>query len=86
MTPKEKAKRLFDKYYKMQESINLSNEQLNKDMFILYQHRGDEIEPYWVELAKKSAICLCDCMIREYKIFNIDDDYWKIVKIEIKKL
>lgn len=94
MKPKEKAQELFNRFYDLQDSEDLGNEQLNKDMEALYEELGAEIEPYWVELAKNSALIAVndilyvlndyhnqDCKINQTKI-----QYWQDVKQELEKL
>lgn len=89
MKPKEKAIQLVEKYYKIQDSEDLGNEQLNKDMESLYKERGEEIEPYWRQLAKSSALIALDEVLDSLKFQFPDSKYleqWQEVKEEINKL
>ena len=94
MTPQEKAQELVDRFYDLQDSDDLGNEQLNKDMEALYEERGAEMEPYWQLLSKNSALLAVDELIRitNYKCtlstYREDEttDYWESVKKELKKL
>lgn len=101
LSPKEKAKELVDRYYKIQNSEDLGNEQLNKDMEALYKERGEEIEPYWRQLAKDSALIAVDEIIEtlspivitltsdiHYSSIDINQQaiYWQEVKQEIENI
>lgn len=84
MTPKEKAKELFNNYVLIQESIEWGNEELHTEANIMYEKNNDEYTKYYKELAKQSALisvdeCLKCCIGSHVK-------FWKEVKEEINKL
>ena len=92
MTPKEKAKELVDKIYNLQSSIAWDTSNENKEKAAIFNDElGADVELYWHELAKQSAMLTVD------EILNIDNikpyilhkeiiEYWENVKQEINKL
>jgi hypothetical protein len=77
MTPKEKAKDIFDRYY---QTINPTTD--NNDIWIFTYTMK--------ELAKKSSIIAVDEILnhhsQEQSLYRIDTYYWQQVKKEIEKL
>lgn len=87
MTPREKAQELFNRFYDLQDAEDLGSEQLNNDMEALYEERGQEMEPYWVELAKNSALETTNVILEDTKEDHPYMYEWYLeVKQEIEKL
>lgn len=92
MTPKEKAKELFDIYYQLAESIEWTDKETMQKAELLNDELGDDILFYWHELAKQSALIAVDeiinsdWFIQTIEDFNAWKNYWQEVKQEIEKL
>lgn len=89
MTPKEKAQELLYKYYVLAESIQWSDEDTQKKAERYNDDLGQDVEFYWHELAKKSALLAVDEIINELSdSIYVDSNYlyWQQVKQEIQKL
>lgn len=89
MTPKEKAKELVDKIYNLQSSIAWDTSNENKEKAAIFNDElGADVELYWHELAKQSALLTVDEIINEYfdKCLFSKCEYWNEVKQEIEKL
>jgi hypothetical protein len=87
MAAKDKAKELFDKYFKLAESIEWTNKQTSKKAEKMNDKLGQDVLFYWNELAKKSALIAVD-EILDLSIGHFDDlhpfvNFWQQVKQEI---
>jgi hypothetical protein len=82
MTPKDKAKELFDKYFKLAESIEWTDKQTSKKAEKMNDKLGQDVLFYWNELAKKSALIAVDLILSEFYA----DDFYLEVKKELEKL
>lgn len=88
MTPKEKAKELVDKIYNLQSSIAWDTSNENKEKAAIFNDElGADVELYWHELAKQSAMLTVDEIIYLLDPF-IDPirTYWEVVKHELELL
>ncbi len=91
MTPKEKAKYLFDKYYQIAEIIEWTTDNETKNKAENFNDElGKDVLVYWNELAKQSALIAVDEILENYYKTHFQTgkkiDYWKEVKQEIEKL
>jgi pyridoxine/pyridoxamine 5'-phosphate oxidase len=94
MKPKEKAKELFDKYYKLAESIEWTDKQTSKKAEKMNDKLGQDVLFYWNELAKQSALIAVDLAIEESVLFEYGNPilldkrlfYWQEVQQEIINL
>ena len=78
MTPKEKAQKLFDKYFLLQESAT----DKNGNWFVIALNKG---------LAKKCSLVAVDEILNmgimaQSGEWNMAKDYWQEVKTEIERL
>ncbi len=95
MTAKEKAQQLIYKYYILAESIEWSDKDTQKKAEKYNDDLGEDVEYYWHELAKKSALmaveeildALSSNIILYAGVYRYEaDDYWIEVKHEINQL
>jgi hypothetical protein len=96
MTTKEKAEELFKKYFDLTESIEWTkNENVLEECEKFNTKENVDVEFYWNQLAKKSALIAVDeiCEILEDNGFTFIEyhdrttiEYWLQVKQEIEKL
>jgi hypothetical protein len=91
MAAKDKAKELFDKYFKLAESIEWTDKQTSKKAEKMNDKLGQDVLKYWNELAKQSALIAVDEMLdfRNGLYMNegsIVHQYLMDVKQEILKL
>jgi len=93
MTPKEKAQELVDRFYNLQSSIAWDTSNENKEKASLFNDElGADVELYWHELAKQSALLAVDEIINiaywEYmeSMGEKEKEYWNEVIQEIKLL
>ena len=87
MKPQEKAKELVDKYYKLAESIEWTDNETSVKAEKFNDELGTDVLRYWNELAKTSALLAVDEMLNEYWSHDTSRrDWWQEVKQEIKKL
>ena len=86
MTPKEKAKELVDKIYNLQSSIAWDTSNENKEKAAIFNDDlGADVELYWHELAKKSALFTVDEIVKVVG-YDYQVQYWEEVKHEIELL
>jgi hypothetical protein len=90
MTPKEKAQELYEKYYNIQGKIEWNTTTENKEKAENFNNElGEDVDLFWVELAKQSALIVVDEIVKEIDIIMLPNpfkQYWNKVKQEIKKL
>ena len=93
MTPKEKAKELVGTIYNLQSSIAWDTSNENKEKAAIFNDElGADVELYWHELAKQSALFAVDEIIDiaywEYmeSMGEQEEKYWQEVKQEIEIL
>ena len=93
MTPKEKAQELVDKFYNLQTSITWDVTQETKEKASIFNDElGAEVELYWNELAKQTAVIAVDLRLEADFMFvgiEYEEDsleYWQQVKQEIINL
>lgn len=88
MTPKEKAKELVDKIYNLQSSIAWDTSNENKEKAAIFNDElGADVELYWHELAKQSAMLTVDEILNELDLQNhLLRSYWYDVKHELELL
>ena len=86
MTPKEKAQQLVDKFYNLQTSITWDVTQETKEKASIFNDElGAEVELYWNELAKQTAVISIDELLL-LVTYQPTIDYWNEVKQEINNL
>lgn len=86
MTPKEKAKELVDKIYNLQSSIAWDTSNENKEKAAIFNDElGADVELYWHELAKQSALFTVDEIVKVVG-YDYQVKYWEEVKQEIELL
>jgi hypothetical protein len=86
MTPKEKAQELVDKFYNLQTSITWDVTQETKEKASIFNDElGAEVELYWNELAKQTAVISIDELLL-LVTYQPTIDYWNEVKQEINNL
>ena len=87
MTPKEKAKDLVDKYYKLAHSIEWTDNDTEAKAEKFNDELGADVLKYWKELAEQSALIAVDEIIHYLEITlgvdKEDFEYWYEVKQEI---
>jgi hypothetical protein len=90
MTAKEKAQELIDTIYNLQSSITWDTSNENKEKAAIFNDElGADVELYWHELAKQSALFAVDEIIDiaywEYmeSMGEQEEKYWQEVKQEI---
>jgi hypothetical protein len=88
MTAKEKAQQLLYKYYVLAESIEWSDKDTKKKAEKYNDDLGEDVEYYWHELAKRSALIALDEILDVLEIpeQNIEREYWHEVEHEINQL
>jgi hypothetical protein len=86
MTAKEKAKELLYKYYVLAESIEWSDKDTQKKAEKYNDDLGEDVEYYWHELAKRSALIAVDEILGLIFLSQAEINYWHEVKHEIKQL
>ena len=88
MKPKKKAKELVDKIYNLQSSIAWDTSNENKEKAAIFNDElGADVELYWHELAKQSALFAVDEILNELDLQNhLLRSYWYDVKHEIELL
>ena len=90
MKPKDKAKELYEKYYNIQGKIEWNTTTENKEKAENFNNElGEDVDLFWVELAKQSALIVVDEIVKEIDIIMIPNpfkQYWNKVKQEIKKI
>ena len=92
MTPKEKAKELVDKYYKLAHSIEWTDNDTEAKAEKFNDELGADVLKYWKELAEQSALIAVDEILEiEYWKYmesggKQEQIYWQEVKQEIEKL
>ena len=89
MTPKEKAKELFNHYFDIQDDISWGNESIINEAEDFYTKHQDYIDEYWAKLANRSALIAVDLIIyhTEQDGSNIPlYQFYVEVKKEIEKL
>jgi len=86
MTPKEKAQELVDRFYNLQTSIAWDVTQETKEKASIFNDElGAEVELYWNELAKQTAVISRDELLL-LVTYQPTIDYWNEVKQEINNL
>jgi len=86
MTPKEKAQELVDRFYNLQTSIAWDVTQETKEKASIFNDElGAEVELYWNELAKQTAVISIDELLL-LVTYQPTIDYWNEVKQEINNL
>lgn len=86
MTPKEKAKELVDKIYNLQSSIAWDTSNENKEKAAIFNDElGADVELYWHELAKQSALFTVVEIVKVVG-YNYQVQYWQEVKHQIELL
>ena len=86
MTPKEKAQQLVDKFYNLQTSITWDVTQETKEKASIFNDElGAEVELYWNELAKQTAVISIDELLL-LVTYQPTIDYWNEIKQEINNL
>lgn len=88
MTPKEKAKEFVDFIYNLQSSIAWDTSNENKEKAAIFNDElGADVELYWHELAKQSALLTVDEILNELDLQNhLLRSYWYDVKHELELL
>ena len=88
MTPKEKSKELVDKIYNLQSSIAWDTSNENKEKAAIFNDElGADVELYWHELAKQSAMLTVDEIYNSGLLIMVEDEqFWYDVKQEIELL
>ena len=88
MTPKEKSKELVDKIYNLQSSIAWDTSNENKEKAAIFNDElGADVELYWHELAKQSAMLAVDEIYNSGLLIMVEDEqFWYDVKQEIELL
>ena len=66
------ARELFDKYYRLTESIDWTDKETQLKAEKLNDELGPDVLKYWNELAKKSALLAVDEIINELKSIRIN--------------
>jgi len=73
MKAKDKAKELVDKFYNLQSSIAWDTTQETKEKASIFNDElGSDVELYWHELAKQTALISIDEMLKELKSIRIN--------------
>lgn len=89
MTPKEKAKELYNKFYQLSDSIEWTTDEETKQKAGKFNDElGSDVEKFWVEYPKQCALIALDEIMKIFSEFNPWGglDYWYKVKQEIEKL
>ena len=89
MTPKAKAKKLFNTFYQLSESIEWTTDETIKQKAGEYNEElGPEVEKFWHEHSKRCALIAVDEIINEYWSHHNNNRvyWWEEVKQEIEKL
>jgi hypothetical protein len=88
MTPKEKAKELVGTIYNLQSSIAWDTSNENKEKAAIFNDElGADVELYWHELAKQSALFAVDEIYNSGLLMMVEDEqFWYDVKQEIELL
>jgi len=87
MTPKEKAQELVDRFYNLQTSITWDVTQETKEKASIFNDElGAEVELYWNELAKQTAVIAVDEILEATEDYYACNEYWEEVKQEIINL
>jgi len=90
MKPKDKAKELYEKYYNIQSKIEWLTTTKNKEKAENFNNElGEDVDLFWVELAKQCALIAVDEIIQSIDnimIPNPFNQYWNKVKQEIQKI
>lgn len=90
MTPKEKAKELFDHYYQLAESIEWTDDETKVKAEQFNDELGSDVLKYWHLLAKESALIAVE-FAREFITGDLNEKFDKFIylqdiKEEIEKL
>jgi hypothetical protein len=86
MKAKDKAKELVDKFYNLQSSIAWDTTQETKEKASIFNDElGPDVELYWHELAKQTAVISIDELLL-LVTYQPTIDYWNEVKQEISQL
>ena len=91
MTPKEKAKELFNRYYEMAYSIEWTDNETKVKAEKFNDELGTDVLKYWNELSRQNALIAVQELIDQCHSYREIDlgmslDYWEEVKQEINKL
>ena len=84
MTPKEKAKELFNNYYKLAESIEWTDKETKVKAEQFNDQLGNDVLNYWHKLAKESALIAVDEIINERFYHNGIYEVDKKIKAHIE--
>jgi hypothetical protein len=68
MTPKEKAKKLVDKYYQLAESIEWTDKETMQKAELLNDELGEDVLFYWHELAKQCTLIAVNEIIKSKQL------------------
>lgn len=69
MTPKDKAKKLFNRFYQLSESIEWTTDETIKQKAGEYNEElGPEVEKFWHEHAKRCALIAVDEIIKSKQL------------------
>jgi len=86
METKEKAQQLVDRFYNLQSSIAWDTSNENKEKASIFNDElGADVELYWHELAKQTALIAVDELLL-LVTYQPTIDYWNEVKQEIINL
>jgi hypothetical protein len=86
METKEKAQELVDRFYNLQSSIAWDTSNENKEKASIFNDElGADVELYWHELAKQSALLVVDEIVKVVG-YNSEVHLWEQVKQEIINL
>jgi hypothetical protein len=86
MKAKDKAKELVNKFYNLQSSIAWDTTQETKEKASIFNDElGSDVELYWHELAKQTALISIDELLL-LVTYQPTIDYWSEVKQEIQQL
>lgn len=77
------ARELFDKYYRLAESIEWTDKETELKAEILNDELGPDVFKYWNELAKQSALLAVDEIINELKSIRINLSPGSYVSYEV---
>lgn len=90
MTPKEKAKELYNKFYQLSDSIEWTTDEETKQKAGKFNDElGSDVEKFWVEYPKQCALIALDEILN---VIHRDMNYQNVyayfleVKQEIEKL
>ena len=86
-SPKEKAKELVDKYYKLAHSIEWTDNDTEAKAEKFNDELGADVLKYWKELAEQSALIAVDEIVKShtYGLSTELKNYWQEVKQELIK-